>query len=165
MLWNSWDSLGRVLLVGVLAYPLLVVMLRVSGKRTLSKMNAFDFVVTVALGSTLAAILTDASLSLATGLMAIALLVGLQFLVAWTCVRSPWFERVVKSAPTALVRDGQYCEVAMREQRVSEAEIAAALRKHGLAEVAQASLVMLESDGSLSVIAADGNGRRSSGGG
>ena len=58
MFFESWFGIVRVALIGVCAYAALVVMLRVSGKRTLSKMNAFDFVVTVALGSTLATVLS-----------------------------------------------------------------------------------------------------------
>src|SRR4051794_24742339 len=54
MFFHSWAALGRVLLVGPLAYVALVLLLRVSGKRTLTKLNAFDLVVTVSLGSTLA---------------------------------------------------------------------------------------------------------------
>jgi uncharacterized membrane protein YcaP (DUF421 family) len=165
VIWTSWDSIGRVLLVGVLAYPLLVVLLRASGKRTLSKMNAFDFVVTVALGSTLAAMLTNASLSLLTGMAALALLVLLQFVVAWTSVRLKAFERLVKSEPSTLVRDGQFCQDVMRSQRVSQDEIRAAVRKHGVPDVQLASVVVLESDGTLSVIARHGSapdGRRTS---
>ena len=57
MLFDDWGSLGRVLLVGTAAYVSLVAILRISGKRMLTKFNAFDFVVTVALGSTLATVL------------------------------------------------------------------------------------------------------------
>lgn len=81
MLFSGWDSLLRILVVGVLAYVALVVFLRVSGKRTLSKMNAFDLVVTVALGSTLATVLLDKDVALAEGASAFALLIGLQFAV------------------------------------------------------------------------------------
>lgn len=64
MLFHGWESLLRIIIVGSAAYAFLVVVLRVSGKRTLSKMNAFDLVITVALGSTLATVLMDrASLS------------------------------------------------------------------------------------------------------
>ena len=56
MLFDSWAGLGRTLLVGPLAYVALVLLLRISGKRTLTKLNAFDLVVTVALGSTLATV-------------------------------------------------------------------------------------------------------------
>ncbi len=57
MFFNTWQGLGHVIVVGVLAYTALVIFLQFSGKRTLSKMNAFDLVITVALGSTFSAIL------------------------------------------------------------------------------------------------------------
>ncbi len=51
MFFDDWFGIVRILIVGVLAYAALIIFLRVSGKRTLSKWNAFDFVVTIALGS------------------------------------------------------------------------------------------------------------------
>jgi len=80
MFFDSWHDLGRVALVGMCAYVALVLMLRLSGNRTLSKLNAFDFVVTVALGSTLATVLLSKDVSLAEGVLAFAVLIGLQFL-------------------------------------------------------------------------------------
>ena len=74
MFFTHWFDLARVLIVGVSAYAALVFLLRISGKRTLSKMNAFDLVVTVALGSTLATILLSKDVALAEGLLALALL-------------------------------------------------------------------------------------------
>lgn len=64
MFFNAWSDIGRVLVVGGLAYAGLVLLLRLTGKRTLSKMNAFDLVVTVALGSTLATILLSKDVAL-----------------------------------------------------------------------------------------------------
>ena len=69
MFFDSWTGLGRVLVVGTLAYVALVAVLRISGKRTLTKLNAFDLVVTVALGSTLATILLSNSVALADGFL------------------------------------------------------------------------------------------------
>ena len=74
--------------VGTCSYLSLLVLLRVSGKRTLAKLNAFDFVVIVALGSTLSSVLLSSDVALAEGVTAMVLLVGLQFLVAWLSVRS-----------------------------------------------------------------------------
>jgi hypothetical protein len=90
MAWwfESWDGPLRVAAVGTFAYLALLCVLRVSGKRTLGKFNAFDFVVTVALGSTLSTVLVDRSVPLAEGVTALALLVALQFAVAWLSVRS-----------------------------------------------------------------------------
>jgi len=67
MFFNDWDDLGRVVAAGVLACIGLIVLLRVSGKRTLAKINAFDLVVTVALGSILATILLTKDVALAGG--------------------------------------------------------------------------------------------------
>jgi uncharacterized membrane protein YcaP (DUF421 family) len=152
MFFESWDRLWQTALTGLLAYVALVTFLRISGKRTLSKMNAFDLVVTVALGSTLAAILTSPDTLLAEGLVALGLLVVLQYAVAWSSLRFPWFERIVKSMPTLLVYRGEIREAAMRSQRVTRDEILAALRSSGFSDLAQAGAVVLETDGSISVI-------------
>ena len=77
MFFDSWTGLGRVLLVGTLAYVALVAILRISGKRTLTKLNAFDLVVTVVLGSTLATVLLSKDVALAEGDLAMVLLVFL----------------------------------------------------------------------------------------
>lgn len=78
MIFDGWAPVIRTLLLGTLGYTALVALLRVSGKRTLSKMNAFDLVVTVAFGSTLASMLTSRTVSLAQGIVALALLILLQ---------------------------------------------------------------------------------------
>ena len=80
MFFQGWTGLW--LVVGTLAYIALVLLLRISGKRTLAKFNAFDFVVTVALGSTLATILLNNSIALAEGILALALLIGLQYVIS-----------------------------------------------------------------------------------
>jgi uncharacterized membrane protein YcaP (DUF421 family) len=160
MLFDTWFGLLRVLVVGTLAYTALVLLLRVSGKRTLAKLNAFDLIVTVALGSTLATVLLSKSVALIEGLAAFALLAGLQYLVAWLSVRSPRFSDLVKSEPTLLLHRGRFLEGAMRSQRVTRAEVLAALRSSGAVEAGQVAAVVLETDGSLSVIQ---NGSRSEG--
>lgn len=140
------------MLVGILAYVALVIFLRISGKRTLSKMNAFDFVVTVALGSTLATVLLSKDVALAEGLLALLLLIGLQFIVAWLSVRSSWVEALVKSEPTLLLYQGQFLHAVMRRERVSQEEIEAAVRQAGLSDPTAVAAVVLETDGTFSVI-------------
>lgn len=157
--FTSWSDIGRVLVVGGAAYVCLVVLLRVSGKRTLSKLNAFDFVVTIALGSTLASVLTSKSLSLAEGVAALALLVLLQLAVTWTSVRSPGFDRLIKSEPALLLRRGELLHEAMRRERVTADEVMSAIRDAGADEFGAASAVILESDGALTALLA-GPGRR-----
>lgn len=152
MFFHDWQGVLRVLVVGTLAYGTLILMLRVSGKRTLSKMNAFDLIVTVALGSTLATVLLSGDVPLVEGILALALLVGLQFVITWLSVRSPRFQHVIKAEPTLLVRDGQLLPEAMRQQRVTNEEIHAALRKSGRKDLEGVHAVILETDGTLAVI-------------
>lgn len=78
--FDSWESILRTLIISVLAYGSLVVILRISGKRTLSKMNAYDLIVTVALGSTLATVLLNKDVALADGVLTFILLISLQYL-------------------------------------------------------------------------------------
>ena len=152
MLFASWAGLGRVLLVGTLAYVALVLLLRISGKRTLTKLNAFDLVVTVALGSTLATVLLSKSVALVEGVLALALLICLQYAIAWLSVRSGRFQRLIKAEPTLLLHRGRFLKGAMQAERITHEEILAALRASGVAEVGGIGAVVLETDGSLSVI-------------
>ena len=153
MFFDGWDGLLRVALVGTSAYFALLLMLRASGKRTLSKMNAFDFVVTVAFGSTLATVMLSKTVALAEGVLALALLVALQYLITWLSVRSPAVDRLVKSEPALLLRGGEFLRGAMRRARVTEVELLAAVRSHGESELGNVAAVVLETDGSFSVIA------------
>jgi uncharacterized membrane protein YcaP (DUF421 family) len=150
--FDSWSGIARVLIVGALAYAGLVALLRVSGKRTLTKMNAFDLVVTVALGSTLATILLSPDVPLATGLAAFCLLIALQFVVSWLSVRSAAVRRLVKSEPTLLFYRGEMLDDVLRRQRVTQEEVRAAIRGQGIADLGAVEAVILETDGSFSVL-------------
>jgi uncharacterized membrane protein YcaP (DUF421 family) len=152
-IFDGWAGVGRTVLVGLLAYAALVAVLRTTGKRTLAKLNAFDLVVTVALGSTLATILLSADVALAEGVAAFALLAALQWAVARAALASGAVRGAVKSTPRALLRDGRPDEAALREERVTGDELAAAVRAAGLGSIEGAAWVVLETDGTLSVIA------------
>ena len=160
MWFDTWSDIGRVLAVGTAAYLSLVLVLRLSGKRTLAKLNAFDLVVTVALGSTLATILLNSSVSWADGVTALALLAGLQLAVAWSGSRVPRFRAVLTAEPTVLVQDGTLLEESLRRQRVTVSEIRQAVRASGQGSLEDVAAVVLETDGTLSVVGADrlGNG-------
>ena len=152
MIFDGWSPVIRTLVLGSLAYAALVVLLRVSGKRTLSKMNAFDFVVTVAFGSVLAAILTSRNVSLVQGVTALTMLILLQATNTWLAVRFPPYQRLLKAQPTLVFFRGEFLVDAMKQQRITEAQILAAMRQQGICEPAQVDAVVLETEGSLSVL-------------
>lgn len=153
LFFDGWWPLARTLIAGSLSYAALILMLRIAGKRTLSKWNAFDYVVTVALGSTLATLLLSKETTIVQGAVALLLLIGLQFIVTWLSVRSRSVSRAVKAQPTLLLRNGQFCREAMKNVRVTETEILAAVRNQGIANLERVAAVVLETDGSFSVIA------------
>lgn len=150
--FDSWESLLRTAIITVLAYASLIVFLRISGKRTLSKMNAFDYIVTIALGSTLASMLLNKDVALLDGLLAFALLIGLQFLITFLATRSEKVSELVKSTPTLLAHNGQVIRTALRKERITEDEVMAIVRQAGLASLDEAGAVVLETDGSLTVV-------------
>jgi len=152
MFFSDWGDLWRVIAVGTLAYTALVFFLRISGKRTLTKLNAFDLVITVALGSTLSAVLLNKSISLAEGVTAFALLISLQFAITWLSVRFRGVEEIVKSEPALLLRHGEFLDRALRSQRITRHEVMSAIRAHGKSEAHEIAAVILETDGSMSVV-------------
>jgi len=160
--FDDGSALVRTLTIGVLAYSGLILLLRVTGKRTLSKMNAFDFVVTVALGSTLASVLLSKDVSLAQGVLALGLLIGLQLIVTWLSVRVRWVRRLVTGEPSLLLYRGELLEGALKRTRVTRDEVQAAVRAAGLATLDLAEAVVLETDGSFSVVRTGGGGTASS---
>lgn len=153
MFYDNLMGLVRVAAMAVLAYAGLIVLLRIAGKRALAKLNAFDLVVTVALGSTLATILLSRDVALAEGVLALAMLAALQWVVSRSSIASHAFARLIRSQPRLLLEHGKMRKDVLRKERVTVSEVLAAVRSSGIASVENVAAVVLESDGSLSVIA------------
>ena len=152
MLFGSLADVFRIAITAVGLYLLLILLLRISGKRTLSAMNAFDFIVTVAIGTTLASTILDSSIALTDGLTAFIVLSGMQFSISWLSSRSKRFSRLVKSEPKLLCYKGEFLKDAMKKERIVEAEIQQALRLNGYSSLQEAEAVVLETNGNISII-------------
>ncbi len=90
---------------------------------------------------------------LAEGLLALALLIGMQFAISWSSTRMPWLRRIVTGEPRLLLRDGTMLDDALRDARVTREEVRAAVRSAGIGALGEVAAVVLETDGSFSVIA------------
>jgi uncharacterized membrane protein YcaP (DUF421 family) len=152
MFFNSWSGLGRTAIVALLAYASLVLFLRLSGKRTLSQKDPFDFVIVTALGSTLAQTILSKDVVFAQGLTAFATLIGLQFISTWLSMHSVTVQHLIKSDPTLLFYRGQFLHRAMEHEHVPEIEILAAIREQGIGSMEEVEAVVLEADSGFSVI-------------
>lgn len=137
----------------------MIVVLRMAGKRSLSKMNAFDLVVTVALGSTLATVLLSKDVALAEGIVAFSMLALLQWMVTRASVRWDGLKRLVRSEPRLLLENGQFLQSAMTDERVTREEVEQAIRGSGIGRVEDVAAVVLETDGSFSVITRTDDGK------
>ncbi len=150
--FDSWESTLRTLLITVMAYALLVFMLRVSGKRTLSQMNAFDMVITIAMGSTLATVMLNKQVALVDGALALFLLIFLQFIITWSSVRSNTVRKLIRSSATLLVYKGEMDRRMMKQERITVEELQEAARDSGCTSMDELQAVVLETTGELTVI-------------
>ena len=107
---------------------------------------------TFTIGSTLATTITSDNVTVAEGLTALAVIIFVQYVIAWLEVRFPWFQKIIKANPSVLFYEGEFCDQTMRRERITKVEVLAAMRYNGLSDPSQARLVLMETDGQLSVI-------------
>lgn len=150
--FNSWESSLRTVILTLLGYIAIVIILRVSGKRTLSKMNAYDFVVTVALGSCLASISLNKNVSLTDGILSFSLFILLQYVFTFLSVRIKGFRTLITSKPAIVFHNGSFLEKEMKNERISKEEILNAGRNQGYSNLNDVYLIVLETTGDLSII-------------
>lgn len=152
MFFSNFQTIERTIIIGFFAYISLIILLRISGKRTLSKLNAFDLIVTVAMGSTLASILTSKKVTWDQGTLAFFMLIGLQYIIAKMAYHISFVNKLIKSKPQVLYVKGEFLSKAMKKERVLKKEILQAARSQGLSSMKQVDTVVLESDGTISLI-------------
>ncbi|MCG6157433.1 DUF421 domain-containing protein [Rubinisphaera margarita] len=150
--FESWDSLFKITVSTVFGYFMLILFVRTAGKRSTSKMNNFDWIVTVAVGSVLASMAVLKDVTVADGLLAMALLLGLQYVLTISTSRWEWARRLFLAAPSVLFSDGEFDHVAMRKERVSRDEILQTIRDKGIASLDDVRMVTLEANAELSVV-------------
>lgn len=151
-LWNGWEAILRILVVGVLCYIALVVILNISGKRTLASLTAFDFVVTVAIGAVFGRLLTAKDVSISEAVTAFILLAFLQFLFSWLQMKFKSFRKIFTSRPVLLYYRGEFMRKAMKKQRVEKSELIGEARKKGYGNFEEIELIILENDATFSII-------------
>jgi uncharacterized membrane protein YcaP (DUF421 family) len=159
--FQDWTSLVRTAVGTTVTYVALIILLRVAGQRTLAKWYAFDLIVTVALGSTFANGVLSKEVSIAQSVLGFVILVALQYGITWIIVRKGKFRIFVNPPPALLVRNGEFQQDIMQHHRVDEADVRAAVRGKDFAGVEQVAAVVLEPDGSFSVIQDLGSSSRS----
>jgi uncharacterized membrane protein YcaP (DUF421 family) len=139
-----------------IVYAVFILVLRAFGKRELGQFTIFDLALVLLAANALQPAITGADASITGGAIIIATLFVLNRLVAIGRSRSAWLRRLLDYPPTTIARDGAWDQAAIDHENLSEEDLDAAIREHGLASIDDVQLAVLEHDGSISVVPREG---------
>lgn len=151
-LLTSWEAAGLVLLTAPAIYLTTIALTRLNGLRSFAKMSAFDFAMTIAIGTLLSSTLATGRPPLLQGMLALAALFAMQHGVARLRIASPRFRSGVDNRPLLLMRDGEPQFANLRRARVSEADLWGQLRAANVLDPTHVRAVVLETTGDVSVL-------------
>lgn len=145
----------EIVLRGTLTYLALCVLMRVVPKRQAGELSPNDMLLVVIVGGVAVAAIAKEYMALPDVLILIATILGWNFALDWLAYRFPKLRPILREPPTLLVQQGQFVEDGLRQEMVTEEDVAAQLRKQGLSDVADIDKAYLEADGSISVVEND----------
>ena len=152
LIFDNFDKLGRIVAASALVYLLIVGVTKLSGKRSTSQLNNFDWVVTVMIGSIGASTILLKSIPFVEGAASIITLYTLQYLVTKAASISPNFSSFILSEPRIVFYQGQFLPEAMRKERLCRQELECAMRAEGINDYSQVEAIVFKSDAKLTVI-------------
>lgn len=154
---SAWSVAARTAIV----YIALLLGFRLAGKREMGQMTPFDLVVILLIANAVQNAMVGPDTSVLGGLIAAAVLLTGNYALAAARDRVPWLRRAIEGEPTLLVRDGKFDHKNMRREDVDEDEVMMAMREHGINDVKDVRLAVLETDGSISIVTGSGASKTS----
>ncbi len=142
----------RIILSSVLVYIFIILMIRLFGKKELAQLSVFDLVFILLISNAVQNAMVLGDNSLTGGLVAAGALFSLNFLLKYLQFRFPGFSKAVQGDEIMLVYHGRMIESRMKKARVTPAELMEAIREHGVSDVSEVDLAILEVDGNISVL-------------
>lgn len=152
LFFDSQQTLLRMVVSAAVVYVCIVLLHKVSGKRSTSQLNNFDWVVTVMIGSIGASTIILKNVPIIEGMASIITLLTLQYLVTKYASLSPEFAKSILSEPRVVFYQGQFLPEAMRKERLTRQEIECAMRSEGIHDYEDVAAVIFESDAKLTVV-------------
>jgi uncharacterized membrane protein YcaP (DUF421 family) len=152
---SSANVLLQIALRTGVVYLVVLIGVRLSGKREVGQMTPFDLTLLLLLSNSVQNAMTGPDTSLFGGVVAASTLLLLNYLVGTWSGANPRFRRVVQGEPSLLIHDGMVIEPHMVKEHVSMDELQRALREHGIAQTSDVALAVLEVDGSISCLKYD----------
>lgn len=144
--------LWQVVVRTVLVYAGVLVILRLAGKRELGQLTVFDLVLILLIANAVQNAMVGPDTSLQGGLVAAAVLVVCNTVVAVVRLRGGVWGRLIEGAPTVLIADGHLVSPGLRRERLDVDDLERILREHGVASVSDVRMAILETDGSISIV-------------
>lgn len=145
------QSLPLTALKAVALYVVMLVMVRVLGKRAIGNFTAFDLLVALMVSDMIGDVVFG-GVSFAQGMAGILPIAAMEYAGSWVSIKKPSFDRIIEGSPTVVIRDGVLDQQGMNEERMTEYDIDAALRHHGIDDRRLVRLATVESDGHVSVL-------------
>lgn len=149
------NELLDVSLRSLAVYLFMFAAIRVFGKNQLSQLNAGDIVLLLLISNAVQNAMVGSDVSLEGGLVAASVLFIANFVVKKIIFKNPKIKSFVESDPVILIKDGIVDNVKMKEEEISFDELEEAVREHGVENIADVKLAVLEVDGNISVISMD----------
>jgi len=151
-LWSASLPLWSFALRGAIVYVVVLLLLRLGGKRQVGQMSASDFVVLLLISNAVQNSMNGGDNSITGGVVLAATLVALGSLFSYLTYRSKRLENLIEGSPRILVHHGKIVEANMRKERLSVYELRTMLRHQGVHAFEEVQEAVLESDGSVSII-------------
>lgn len=148
---TSWTSVIAICITATVIYLAVIIFTRLAGKRSFSKMSSFDFAMTVAIGSIIASTILSKSVSLAEGVVGLAMVYILQIFVA-VLRQNTKFEKLIGNTPLLLMDGSTLLHENLKKARVTEADLRSKLREANILEASQIRAVVFEATGDISVL-------------
>lgn len=143
-------------LSALVVYAVILLMTRISGRRTLSQVTVFDFVLVLLIADTSQNVLVGTDGSVTNAIVLIAVLILTDVVLTLTKSRFRWINLLVDGAPTVLIREGVADRNAMTQSRVGMEDILQSARmQHGILREDEIGWAVLETSGNISIVPAD----------
>jgi uncharacterized membrane protein YcaP (DUF421 family) len=154
-MFTTWATALQIVARTGAVYLLVLIGVRLTGKREVGQMTPFDLTLLLLLSNSVQNAMTGPDTSLAGGIVAAAVLLSLNYLVAELSGLNRGFRRIVQGSPSLLIHDGQLIMDHLKREHLTVDEVMRALREHSIGSVAEVAIGVLEVDGSLSFLKTD----------
>lgn len=152
---TNWHAVLEIVLRTTVIYVLVLLGIRLTGKREVGQMTPFDLTLLLLLSNSVQNAMTGPDTSLVGGIVAAAVLLLLNYVLAEVSGLNRRFRRLIQGSPTLLIHNGQIVQTHMAKEHVSIDELFRQLREHGCSGPQEVALAVLEVDGSVSVLKFD----------